>query len=216
MYKKPFSSVFVRCCAYWLLKKLTKVIAMDFMRADIGPCLKEAMIPEGFALVVADSVGATLDISADILDKISGQTGSGVASRVANGDIVYALVNQHGDVSSQIVISTRFHHVSFPANIKCKIPDHSSYASFLYTWEKYRGCGHGEKLMKLVMSDLYDKEKKSIYCDVLSTNVASIRTLRKCGWRKVATIFSHRGRFMTTRKKIRELDIDTSDSCRQC
>jgi ribosomal protein S18 acetylase RimI-like enzyme len=83
--------------------------------------------------------------------------------------------------------------IDTPRLLQLDIGDGSAYLAFLFTHPRFRRTGAASALVDAVCADLAQKGYRRVLTHVRRTNVASVNTFARMGWKRAATIWATMG-----------------------
>jgi len=178
---------------YWLASRLVRLDAHKFyaIEIDYGHAAACEALPDGNTLLCIDSVGQLEECSAEIVETLDRQNGVAVRDSVANGGRVYAITCGEA-VVAQLRVEFGRSNIDSPFPMALHFGERDAFFSYLYTWPPARGAGWATKLIRIVSSELAAEGWSRCLCHIRATNVPSIATFRRCGWRPVALLWSNK------------------------
>jgi ribosomal protein S18 acetylase RimI-like enzyme len=187
-----FSKGGLSATGVWLLKKALRVEPYLFL--EVMPGRRGGpRDPARFAFHCIASPASLHALDARVQEQLNEESGRSVDALVQAGHSVYFLTDGP-QVACQLNISPGpFVTIETPRLLQLDIGGGSAFLSFLFTHPRFRRMGAARALVDAVCADLAQKGYRRVLTHVRRTNVASVNTFARMGWRRVATIWATTG-----------------------
>lgn len=184
----------------WAVKVTTRVQFDIVYRATLAPppsgtaADADARPSHRSRLRAVDGAAARAALSPALYERLETNTGRGL-QRINDADgIVYFLAAGEDDVACQLNISRGpVVEVDTPALLRFDLAPGIAFLSYLYTHERHRRQGAAGELIRAVRADLARRGFSEIVAHVSATNVPSLTTFRRDGWKRAGTIATTTG-----------------------
>jgi ribosomal protein S18 acetylase RimI-like enzyme len=154
------------------------------------------------------------DVGSHIERQLNQHSGKGVRRLIAAGSRLYALL-QGDDVVSQLNIDLSARpRVDTPADLTFHLTARDAFLGFLYTSDRYRRAGAGRQLLELACHDLAQDGLQRVICHVSATNVPSLNTLSKAGWKRLGTFRTTKSGRLAVSPQLLEANVKVAPSLR--
>lgn len=175
---------------FWLVKTLLRVDIARFYAIALGGTAPEP--PENLELLALRQPRDVDTVSRALEERLNMQTGPSVRKLLAHGDRVYALA-QGDRIACQLNICFGTVRVDSPADLTFHFASGDAFLGFLYSAPEYRRGGLARRLIALTCADLAAEGWHRCLCHIRATNVPSLNTFRRSGWRCVAWLLTTPG-----------------------
>jgi GNAT superfamily N-acetyltransferase len=144
-----------------------------------------------------DIVGVRADV-----ELLGAHTGKSVADLLSRGTSVYFLTDAERLVCQLLVTPGDRVRVDTPSGLVLSIGSACAFVSYVYTHEAYRRTGAARRLLAEAEADLARLGITHVFAHVSATNVPSLQTFRKAGWRQSGVmVFSRKGRMLFSHQR---------------
>lgn len=178
---------------YWLANRLLRIETYKFnartLPADdvkIDPSL-----PEGYAYLCVNSKEVMEQCDPAVIDGLERNNGVSVAETIERGGRIYAIVRGNQVATQQRVEFGRSYTTS-PYPMDLYLGEGEAFFSFLYTLPAERGRGLALKLSAHILNDLTREGVTRCISHTRGTNVGSLATRKRAGWKLVALLYGFR------------------------
>jgi len=185
-----------QAAAYWLLRTLTGIDVYCFYAVEPAATPSPPELTADVRLVTFASPQDVEVCDAELLAEIDARSGRGATGTVHQGGRIYALVRGRERLS-QLTIDFGEIHVDTPMQLILRFDKRAAFLSYLYTAPATRRSGWAATLIALVTRQLEVEGWTLCICHIQATNLKSVNTFRRLGWRRVAWLFTTtRGRLL--------------------
>lgn len=176
--------------AYWLASRVLRIHTYKFCATKLpAPNIKVDTLPTGYSYICINSKEAMEQCDPAIIATLDDHNGDSVVDTVAHGGRIYAIVRGN-QVASQQRVEFRKSYTESPYPMELSIGEGEAFFSFLYTSPTERGRGLARKITAYVMNDLTEEGITRCISHTRATNVGSLATRFRSGWRLVALLYS--------------------------
>lgn len=181
--------------AYWLASRLLRIETYKFCATRL-PAVDielDMSLPTGYAYLCIDSKEAMERCDPNVLATLDRNNGVSVVDTIAGGGRIYAITRGNQAVTQQRVEFGKGYTAS-PYPMDLFIGDREAFFSFLYTFPAERGKGLARRLTAHIMNRLANEGISRCISHTRATNIGSLATRFRCGWRLVALAYSFKPR----------------------
>lgn len=176
--------------AYWLAKRLLQVETYKFSATTLPAAVTPAdtTLPTGYEFICIGSEADLARYAPALIDALSSNNGVSVEDTVAKGGRIYAIVCGERVITQQRVEFGRSYTGS-PYPMDIYVPPGEAFFSYLYTQPSERGNGWARRLTAHITSHLAENGIVRCISHTRATNVGSLATRKRCGWKVVAHLY---------------------------
>lgn len=179
--------------AFWMLRQALRLDVFKLLSVDLAQCTPAPPV-QGVSLLQIRSHDDLNGCDPLLVTQLDRSCGSGVFGVVRRGGRVYALTGADG-VLCQLNIDTHCSRIDTPCQLKVSLTQGACFLSFLYSSPSARRQGWARHLLAQVLIELARDGFRMCLCHVQATNLRSLNTFSKAGWRTtgwlVATASGH-------------------------
>jgi len=181
--------------AWWIMNRLLRT---EVYRLMAGPCPQQPTGPPSpFAFHSVSSPEEARALPPALLGQLESQTRAGLAKLTGEGSRLYYLTA--GDaVACQLLFQPGPEiRVDMPPGLRLGIGNDGAFLSYMYTYGPFRRMGAGRDLLRRAGEDLGRRGFSFTISHISATNVPSIQTVTRVGWRSIGLmVFSRRGKLL--------------------
>jgi ribosomal protein S18 acetylase RimI-like enzyme len=182
-----------RASIFWVLKRVAKVEVYYLLGCATAANTSDPTHadPPRDLLRLAE-LGDVQRLGPSLENELDEHSAIGLRTLIAGRSRMYALL-RGGRVAAQLNIGVSgVVRVDSPRALTFRLNAADAFLSYLHTREHCRRMGMGAELVRLACEDLARDGYRRVLCHVSGTNVPSLNTFKRAGWKRL-------GRFLTTR-----------------
>lgn len=181
-----------RAAAFWLLRKLLRLDIYRFYAVRLQEQPAPEALPADARLLVLSNPAEVAACDSGLIAQLDPHTGSGVLGVVGQRGRVFAVV-QEGHVVSQLRIDLGRAVIDTPLALCLTLRERTAFLSFLHTDPRVRQGGWARRLIAHTEAQLAREGLETCTCHVQATNVRSINTFVRAGWKPAAWLLASSG-----------------------
>jgi ribosomal protein S18 acetylase RimI-like enzyme len=149
-------------------------------------------LPSAFNLLTIFDERDFFGLDSRAQELVDARTGMGVSSLLARGNRLYVLVEGTDPVCQLSIYHGPSVDVDTPGQLRFAFGPDKAFLAYLYTHARHRRRGTASLLLPLVAQDLRARGIEHILAHVGATNVPSLNTFSRSGWKIVGKFVANR------------------------
>lgn len=183
----------VAATAWWISNKVLRTEAYQLLACRYSTQPTGEIPPSRFLFHFVSQPEEASGLPESVLTQLESQTRQGIADLARQGSSVYFLASGSSVACQLLVVRGPDIRVDVPAGLRLGVGNDGAFVSYVYTHAAFRRMGAARELLLRVGKDLGRRGIGFAVAHVSVTNVPSLQTFARAGWKSVGMMAFTRG-----------------------